>query len=45
MFNWIKENPKKSVAITVAVVAVGGVYFIGGVGPAVNLLSALLSLI
>lgn len=43
--NWIKENPKKSVAIAVGVALVGGVYMIGGIGPAVNLLSALLGLL
>jgi hypothetical protein len=43
MFNWIKENPKKSVALAVAVALSGGVYMIGGIGPAVQMLSALLS--
>ena len=45
MFNWIKENPKKSATIAVGLALVGGVWWIGGIGPAVNLLSALLGLL
>jgi glucokinase len=43
MFNWIKENPKKSTAIAVALAACGGVYMIGGIQPAIQLFAALLN--
>ena len=42
--NWIKENPKKSVAIAVGVGVVGLVWKIGGIAPAIQLLSALVGL-
>lgn len=42
--NWIKENPKKSTAIALGVVIVGAVWKIGGIAPAIQLLSALVGL-
>ena len=41
--NWIKENPKKSVAIVVVLAASGVAYKLGGVSVAIQLLSALLN--
>ena len=44
MFNWIKENPKKSIGIAVVLATVGGTYMMFGIQPAIQLLSALISL-
>ena len=41
--NWMKENPKKSIALAVSIGLVGIVWKIGGVGAAIQLLSALLN--
>ena len=42
--NWIKENPKKSIAIAVALAAVGGTYMMFGIQPAIQLLSIIAGL-
>lgn len=43
MFNWIKENPKKSVALAVVTAVAGGVYMLFGIEPAIQLFAALLN--
>lgn len=45
MFNWIKENPKKSVAIAAGVGVAGVVWKVGGIAPAIQLVSALLGVL